>query len=70
MRSYFRSSMNSATICFAAPSLLGAKSVCPMLPDMSKRDGYVHPLAADHLPGIADLGPGSGDNQQRQRHRT
>ena len=35
MRSYFRSPMNSATICFAAPSLLGAKSACPMLPEIS-----------------------------------
>ena len=35
MRSCVRSPMNSATISFAAPSLLGAKSVCPMLPEMS-----------------------------------
>ena len=36
IRSYFRSSMKSAMICFAAPSLCGSKSVSPMLPDTSR----------------------------------
>ena len=70
MRSNSRSLMNSATICFAASSLLGAKSVCPMLPEMSKAIAMSTPSPRTTCLLSLACGPSGGNNHQRQRQRT